>query len=258
MPSSDLPQDSREAPLTIRFIYFDCMDTLVQMKIPSMEVYPWWAFERAADLGIWSRYSDFREDWMRERRAISRGPLAFREGTVEERLEGMIREALRERKLEWGDGEVRRAVREVHAHFWRRYLEASSVEPEVVDVLEWLERDRRIPLGIVSNFMVPGGIGEILARHGISRYFDIVLVSCSLGWRKPADLVYRTALAHAGRSPEEVLFVGDNRLADHDGPRIVGMQTLLLDPDDAEVDVAHRVRNFAEVRERLAGMIPAR
>ncbi len=233
--------------MAIRFVVFDCMDTLVQMEIPSMEVYPLWAFEAAGDCGIWEGYPEFREDWAEHRRRFIHQNSGLREGTIANRIAGIIETGLDRRGWGWPEKRKRNLADAILRSYWSRYLEATYVGDDVRNVLHRLEGEHGLPLGVLSNFMVPGGIGQILARHDLAGHFRFVLVSCNLGWKKPAEQIYLAAIRASRCSPEEILYVGDNQLADFDGPRLVGMQPLLYDPSDESPSVERRIGSFDEL-----------
>lgn len=233
--------------MAIRFVVFDCMDTLVQMDIPSMEVYPIWAYQGAETSGIWESYQEFRADWSSQRRRFILENGGLREGTIADRIAGMIETALERRSWNWSARRRRTLVASILRAYWSQYVEATYVRDDARAALRRLENERGLPLGVVSNFMVPGGIGQLLARHELAGHFRFVLVSCNLGWKKPAEQIYRSAILASRCEPEEILYVGDNQLADFDGPRLLGMQPLLYDLSDESPSVERRIRSFDEL-----------
>jgi putative hydrolase of the HAD superfamily len=62
----------------------------------------------------------------------------------------------------------------------------------------------------VSNFDHAPTVYALLQRERLVSYFDAVVVSGELGWRKPHRLIFDTALQGLGVSAEQALFVGDN------------------------------------------------
>jgi putative hydrolase of the HAD superfamily len=130
-----------------------------------------------------------------------------------------------------------------------RYLEASYILPDVRGTLEWLAGERGLSLGVISNFMVPGGIGQILQKHHLADFFKQVWVSCNIGWKKPSEVIFSKAIQSSQASPGEIVFVGDSLLADYDGSRMQGMKSVLFDPQDASPKVQPRIRNLFELKE---------
>ena len=74
-------------------------------------------------------------------------------------------------------------------------IKEGSVEtlPNAHEVLEFLAD--RYKLAIICNTSASGErIREILRSAGIKRYFDLVVVSSEVGWRKPDERIFRIAL----------------------------------------------------------------
>lgn len=233
--------------MAIRSIYFDCMDTLIQMRIPSIEVYSLWAYQGAADLGLWNDAGSFRSEWNlhRDRSQARSGDL--REGTILGRIRDLLAARLAVLEKGWAPERIDGAAERIHEKWWAIYRSAAYVLPEVPEVLARIHDGRKIPLGVVSNFMVKGGIQTLLADHGLDRFFRTVVVSCDNGYRKPSRNIFREALEAAGVPPGEILFIGDSPAADYQGPRAVGMRSLLYDPLDAHSGIEDRVKSFREI-----------
>ena len=66
---------------------------------------------------------------------------------------------------------------------------------------------------------------------------------------KPDQRPFKHLLQKLNVNPEESLFVGDNPRWDIDGPRALGMKTLLIDRTGLDPDAVH---GLAEVLDELA------
>jgi len=89
---------------------------------------------------------------------------------------------------------------------------AEHVEPEA-GAREALERlAARLRVGVVTN----GGAAQRikLARLGLEGVVHAVFVSAELGAAKPAAAIFAHALGWTGAAPHEVLFAGDDPIAD--------------------------------------------
>lgn len=236
--------------MAIRFIYFDCMDTLIQMEIASLDVYSEWAYRGASGLGLWEDERSFSRDWTAHRdRLLSQGD--HREGTILGRIQDLLSERTARVGLDWSPRRIEEEARGIHRSYWERYRAAAYVLPEVPLVLEKIQREWEIPFGVVSNFMVQGGIPSLLEEHFLDRYFQVVLVSCDQGFRKPSEVIYRSAIRAAGVAPGEILFIGDDLLADYEGPRAMGMGSLLYDRRRLHPEVERRIESFGEIERWL-------
>ena len=111
-------------------------------------------------------------------------------------------------------------------------LESQPVHYELFeDALPALEalRERGIRAVIVSNHI--WGLPEVADALGLTPLVATVITSARAGYRKPHPAIYRRAIEASGVQPSDVLFVGDSREADVEGPRRMGMRGVLLDRD---------------------------
>ena len=93
-------------------------------------------------------------------------------------------------------------------------------------------RERGVPMHALSNY--PEWYRWIEERLGLSRYLSGSFVSCHTTIRKPEPAAYRHAARELGLAPGELLFI-DDREANCDGARSVGMQALRFDGDVGEL-----------------------
>lgn len=84
-------------------------------------------------------------------------------------------------------------------------------------------------LAVVSNFDDTAGAYDILHRHGILGRVDAVVVSESVGLRKPHPLLVETALHALGAGAEEALLVGDTYAEDIAGAHAAGVDAAWID-----------------------------
>ncbi len=112
--------------------------------------------------------------------------------------------------------------------FWRR-AEVMSPAPGVHATLDGLA-DRRIPLGVVSNTIMPGEvIRSELARHHLDGYFRFVMTSADYALRKPHPALFRAAAGKLDTAPRDVWFVGDSLPTDVAGAQAAGMIAVWYD-----------------------------
>ncbi len=93
--------------------------------------------------------------------------------------------------------------------------------PETADLLGRLKE--RYRLGLLSNFTHTPAAMAILEAVGLMSYFETVLISGELGWRKPHARVFEQLAANLGVNRDEILFVGDDLDADIVGSREAGL-----------------------------------
>lgn len=200
-------------------------------------------------------------------------------------------EALYQAMLDsWQEAERRRAVdhREVaaperFAHVFRCLgLDPGACPPEAMqDLLDAHRRalsgaaefpphhrpllvdlGQRHRLAVVSNFdYTPTALG-ILESAGVAALFETIVVSDAVGWRKPAPVIFHTALGRLGIAPAEALFVGDRADIDVAGAQGVAMPVAWLNrdrealpagvgPPDFEIQDLDELRRIPGVAERI-------
>jgi HAD superfamily hydrolase (TIGR01509 family) len=86
----------------------------------------------------------------------------------------------------------------------------------------------RYRLGVVSNFDHTPTVLDVLAASGILDRFETVIVSDTVGWRKPRPEIFQAALQAMDLSPREAVFVGDTPESDILGPHGLGMDVIWI------------------------------
>jgi putative hydrolase of the HAD superfamily len=106
------------------------------------------------------------------------------------------------------------------------FIQSCQLIPRTAEMLESLAG--RYRLGLVSNFTHPPAVEQILARVGIERFFDEILISARLGVRKPHPAVFAELTRRLALTPAEIMFVGDELQADILGAQKAGMRTVWM------------------------------
>ena len=88
---------------------------------------------------------------------------------------------------------------------WQKHI---SLDPEAHPVLHTLQQHSK-KLALVSNFDHPPHAHSVLSKHGLTPYFDSVVISGEVGIKKPDPRIFDTAFEQTGMKPEEVIYVGD-------------------------------------------------
>jgi putative hydrolase of the HAD superfamily len=115
---------------------------------------------------------------------------------------------------------------------WQRLKEVLATERTgwlpfdgVAEALADLRR-RGYRLGIITNW--DPSARRLLAHHGLDGFFERVVVSSEVGYEKPDRRIFEIAVAAAGVSPYESLYVGDNYYLDTVGARAAGMASVVV------------------------------
>lgn len=102
------------------------------------------------------------------------------------------------------------------------------------DVLEFIF-DRNNRMAIISNFDYAPAAYMLLAKFDILKYFEKVVVSVEVGWRKPRPEIFLKALDLLGLAPGDALYIGDNYHADVVGAKTVGMDVIWINRKGEEI-----------------------
>lgn len=103
-------------------------------------------------------------------------------------------------------------------------LENSNLFPGSLDTLKNL-KDKGFKIGIVTNASRYDFQYKKIRKLGIVSYLDTIVISNG-GFQKPQPGIFQKALRDINLSPESVVFVGDNPIADIEGAKQIGMKTI--------------------------------
>jgi putative hydrolase of the HAD superfamily len=134
---------------------------------------------------------------------------------------------------------------------WREHFAACMVERDGSKTLLCEMRAAGFRLGIVTNGHTQMQTAK-LEKLGLAPLVDAVVVSESVGVKKPHPQIYQEALRRLSCESDGVLFVGDSPLLDVVGPANVGMRTAWLKHDrDWPKDIVapnHTINSLGELR----------
>jgi putative hydrolase of the HAD superfamily len=107
------------------------------------------------------------------------------------------------------------------AFFHEAHYHTRSLRPEAPAVLEALQNlDFR--LAIISNVISRQLVPHKLVEYGIAHYFDPVVTSSCVGWRKPNERIFDEAVRLMELPPKACAYVGDTVSRDVIGARRAG------------------------------------
>ncbi|MCZ6871991.1 MAG: HAD family hydrolase [bacterium] len=116
-----------------------------------------------------------------------------------------------------------RIAQAVEAYF-SAFLEFSEALPKTRDMLTVLQSKFR--LGLVSNFTHGPAARDILERHGLSVFFDVIVISGEFGYRKPHSRIFDELGYQLGISNTKIAYVGDDVENDVTGAHQAGMRPI--------------------------------
>ena len=118
-----------------------------------------------------------------------------------------------------------RISRAVDAYF-SAFVESCDLIPGTLNALGTLRKSYR--LGLLSNFTHGPAARAIIDRVGLAPFFDIVVISGELGFRKPHVFPFLRLMEGLGVKNDEIFFVGDDPEPDISGARDAGLQPVWM------------------------------
>ncbi len=131
--------------------------------------------------------------------------------------------------------------------------------PGLIKTLDYL-KEKEYTLVLTSNHSWAQNGWDVLRKYKIISYFDQIIFSGDLGWRKPSPKVFSAALSGLSyRSKEHVIHVGDEIVADIKGALTFGIKALWVcsSQDESkkerikEFDVLNIISNITELPQHL-------
>src|SRR5437870_10388208 len=113
----------------------------------------------------------------------------------------------------------------VEAYFGA-FVDYAAPIPGTLEMLATLKS--RYRLGLLSNLTHAPAALRIIDKLGMTPFFDAVLVSGELGYRKPHPRVFLALLDQLGTPKEQTAFVGDNLDVDIRGAQQAGIQPIWM------------------------------
>ena len=137
------------------------------------------------------------------------------------------------------------------------YLNSLELRQCTKRILKMTSADYK--LGLVTNFTYAPVIYVGLRKLDINQFFNAILISDEVGWRKPHPKIFNEALKRLGVSAHETVYVGDSPLEDIKGAKATGMKTVFvpsqfysmkaLNESQQKPDII--VKNLCELCEKL-------
>ena len=111
----------------------------------------------------------------------------------------------------------------VDAYFSAFYPNCRLV-PGTVEMLGTLQDSYR--LGLLSNFTHGPAARKIIDYLGLAPFFETILISGELGYRKPHSFVFERLVEELGAEKKQTLYVGDDLEPDIEGALEAGLQPI--------------------------------
>lgn len=134
------------------------------------------------------------------------------------------------------------------------YINVCPTKPHLVSGVAALLQQvaEKYELHIITN-----GFDEIqgikLQSGAIAHYFNHIISSGQVGYRKPDKRIFEHALTLAGATPEESLMIGDNPVSDIKGAFLAGIDQVFYNPNglDCPVEPTLEIKSMSELSKFL-------
>lgn len=221
-----------------KWLLFDCMETIIDFEpLPTREDYFDMGF-KGSDLSktidreiALSHYLDAVDSLNRMHEKHEEYPMALRYEYIVKRLSLDPRFAI-----------------DLNDRFFQTYKSRCLVKDEKRDVLKALSK--KYKLGVISDFMVEGGIEALLAHFDLASMFDVVVTSIGVGHRKPHPRIYEMALELCRCEKTETVYIGDNYERDYLGSKAFGIEGIFYNPKGIQ-KIGSSIRDFGELLEKF-------
>jgi putative hydrolase of the HAD superfamily len=221
-------------------ILFDCIETVIDIfEKADSRVLAWWAYNGCGYECLWDNFDSFAEAYEIAINELAQFKEIHEEYNIFERFRFMVKQKTNDKN------ELGKVATAVFQNYWSNYKANCYVDDSVRNTLSYL--CSRFKCGIVSNFMVEGGVEELLEIHDIGKYFDFVVTSIGVGWRKPDARIYDVAVELAKVPNEQILFVGNDYKCDFKGPIQYGLEAIWLDKHNIENVEDRRIEKIKDL-----------
>lgn len=110
--------------------------------------------------------------------------------------------------------------------FFKAYVDTFELRDCAKKLLK--QAQRKCKVGLISNFTHAPVIYSSLRLLGISTFFNSVVVSNEVGWRKPSSHIFQNALNRLQIKAEEAVYIGDSPIEDIKGAKQAGLKTIFV------------------------------
>jgi putative hydrolase of the HAD superfamily len=208
--------------LPIKAVLFDFIGTLVSVRGYSLEVSKMKLYRALCEAGFNVEHERFLDAYTK---AHEKYRVIRYQQLVEVTNAIWISDALNLLGFETSpeDSRIKTAVN----IFFEDYLDSLKTRKCAKKLLKALSVEN-YKLGLVSNFTYAPLIYGALRKTGLNGFFDAVLVSADVGWRKPHVRIFEEALKRLGVKAEEAVYVGDSPEEDVKGAKQLGIRTIYV------------------------------
>ncbi len=101
------------------------------------------------------------------------------------------------------------------------------LENDTLSILDWLVKND-YKIGLISNASDSDDVFCLMERFNLKKYFEHVVISAELGYRKPHRKIFLHAMQLFNVQPTSCLMVGDRLDMDIHGAKMVGIESVWI------------------------------
>jgi len=209
----------------IKGIFFDMGSTLIEFENSSWKVLGERSAERSYEFLKAEGLIKIDFDLYATRIAdLFSSAFELSEQTLEEfRFEDLAEDIFKKLNLNLQDGDYSGFLNT----YYQPITEQVTLIQGAVEILRYFKEDG-YKLGLISNTVFPARFHlNELERFGLFPYFDSILFSSEVGYKKPHPQIFIQGLTRLKIEPDDTIFIGDKLIEDIGGAKSMGMKTIL-------------------------------
>jgi HAD superfamily hydrolase (TIGR01549 family) len=110
--------------------------------------------------------------------------------------------------------------------FFQAFIDTLELRAGAMKLLDQTRAQCKV--GLISNFTHAPVIHKSLRKIGICDYFNVVVVSDDVGWRKPSPKIFQDTLSRLQVEANNAVYVGDSPIEDIKGAKEAGLKTIFV------------------------------
>jgi HAD superfamily hydrolase (TIGR01549 family) len=110
--------------------------------------------------------------------------------------------------------------------FFQDFIDTHELREGAKKIVKKAQQQSKI--GLISNFTHAPVIYKSLRKFGIDKFFNVIVVSEEVGWRKPSNHIFKDALNRLQVQASEAIYVGDSPNEDIKGAKQAGLRTIFV------------------------------
>lgn len=110
--------------------------------------------------------------------------------------------------------------------YFSAFCDHSCLIPDTIRMLSILKE--HYCLGILSNFTHAPVVKKILGDLQLNQYFQTLLISDEIGYRKPKEIVFKSLLQALNVDKDKLIYIGDDPECDIEGAYKAGIEPIWM------------------------------